>query len=247
MYAVTNTAPKADGRVVPWNKGKLIGQKPPLKLKEIWAIRISLQLNHRARELALFNLAIDSKLRGCDLVGVFTSAMCSRAVMLPTRDCHAEEDPAAGGSKISEQTRDAVGAWIAAARLKPEQFLFPSRMSASPHLSTQYSRIVRSWAGSIGLDPAVYGTHSMRRTKPTLIYRRTRNLRAVQLRLIGVGGVGWGCDAARLDQMRFRNADYDAAYEAFVRTPPGLERNALARRMSEIVAARAPILLRATQ
>jgi hypothetical protein len=70
MYAATNTAPKADGRVVPWNKGKLIGQKPPLKLKEIWAIRIRLQLDHRARELALFNLAIDSKLRGCDLVGL---------------------------------------------------------------------------------------------------------------------------------------------------------------------------------
>ncbi len=70
MYAVTNTAPKADGGVVPWNKGKLIGQKPPLKLKEIWAIRIRLQLDHRTRELALFNLAIDSKLRGCDLVGL---------------------------------------------------------------------------------------------------------------------------------------------------------------------------------
>ena len=70
MYAVTNTAPKADGREDPWNKGKLLGQKPPLKLKEIWAIRIRLQLDHRARELALFNLAIDSKLRGCDLVGL---------------------------------------------------------------------------------------------------------------------------------------------------------------------------------
>jgi hypothetical protein len=70
MYAATNTVPKADGRLVPWNKGKLIGQKPPLKLKEIWAIRIRLQLDHRNRELALFNLAIDSKLRGCDLVGL---------------------------------------------------------------------------------------------------------------------------------------------------------------------------------
>ena len=84
MYAATNTAPKADGRVVPWNKGKLIGQKPPLKLKEIWAIRIRLQLDHRSRELALFNLAIDSKLRGCDLVGlhvrdVFQSIMSPRA------------------------------------------------------------------------------------------------------------------------------------------------------------------------
>jgi integrase len=86
--------------------------------------------------------------------------------------------------EITEQTRNAVAAWTAMAHLKPEQFLFPSRVSKSPHLSTrQYSRIVRFWAGSIGLDPAAYGTHSMRRTKPTLIYRRTRNLRAVQLLL----------------------------------------------------------------
>ena len=76
---------------------------------------------------------------------------------------------------ITEQTRDAVAAWITVTRLKPEQFLFPSRVAYSPHLSTrQYSRIVGSWVGSIGLDPAAYGTHSMRRTKPTLIYRRTR-------------------------------------------------------------------------
>ena len=61
---------KVGGRAAPWNKGKLLGQKPPLKLKEIWAIRIRLQMDHRARELALFNLAIDSKLRGCDLVGL---------------------------------------------------------------------------------------------------------------------------------------------------------------------------------
>ena len=86
--------------------------------------------------------------------------------------------------EITEQRRDAVGGWIAAAHLKSDQFLFPSRVSASPHLSTrQYSRIVERWAESIGLDSAAYGTHSLRRTKPTLIYRRTKNLRAVQLLL----------------------------------------------------------------
>ena len=184
MHAATNTAPKADGRVVPWNKGKLIGQKPPLKLKEIWAIRIRLQLDHRARELALFNLAIDSKLRGCDLVGlqvrdVFQgSHVATRAIVMQKKTQRPLQ------FEITEQTRDAVGAWIATARLRPEQFLFPSRMTASPHLSTrQYTSIVHTWAGSIGLDPAAYGTRSMRRTKPTLIYRRTKNLRAVQLLL----------------------------------------------------------------
>ncbi len=86
--------------------------------------------------------------------------------------------------ELTEQTRDAVAAWIATAHLKPDQFLFPSRVSESPHLSTrQYSRIVGAWVRSIELDPEAYGTHSMRRTKPTLIYRRTKNLRAVQLLL----------------------------------------------------------------
>ena len=65
-----DTETKSEGRAVPWNKGKLLGQKPPLKLREIWAIRIRLQLTHRHRELALFNPAIDSKLRGGDLVGL---------------------------------------------------------------------------------------------------------------------------------------------------------------------------------
>ena len=154
MHAATSTAPKADGRVVPWNKGKLIGQKPPLKLKEIWAIRIRLQLDHRARELALFNLAIDSKLRGCDLVGLQVRDVFEGSHVAPRAIVMQKKTQRPVQFEITEQTRDAVGAWIAAARLKPEQFLFPSRMSASPHLSTrQYSRIVRTWAGSIGLDP----------------------------------------------------------------------------------------------
>jgi integrase len=84
----------------------------------------------------------------------------------------------------SEATRDSVEAWIAKARLSSDQFLFPSRMTRSPHLSTrQYARMVKSWVGVIGLNPDEYGTHSLRRTKATLIYRRTKNLRAVQLLL----------------------------------------------------------------
>ena len=179
-----DTETKSDGRAIPWNKGKLLGQKPPLKLKEIWAIRIRLQLDHRTRDLALFNLAVDSKLRGCDLVAlrvhdvVHGIRMASRAIVMQKKTQRPVQ------FEITEQTRDAVAAWIAAAHLKPEQFLFPSRVSASPHLSTrQYSRIVGSWVNSIGLDAAAYGTHSMRRTKATMIYRRTRNLRAVQLLL----------------------------------------------------------------
>ena len=180
METATTTA----GHAIPWNKGKLLGQKPPLNLKEIWAIRIRLELNHRTRELALFNLAIDSKLRGCDLVGlrvhdvVQGNHVSARTIVMQRKTQRPVQ------FEITEQTRDAVAGWIRTAQLKPEQFLFPSRLSESPHLSTrQYARIVGSWVESIGLDRASYGTHSLRRTKPTLIYRRTKNLRAVQLLL----------------------------------------------------------------
>ena len=179
-----DTATKAEGRATPWNKGKLLGQKPPLKLKEIWAIRIRLQLTHRARELALFNLAIDSKLRGCDLVGLHVHDVVQGSRVAPRAIVMQKKTQRPVQFEITEQTRDAVTAWITAAHLTPEQFLFPSRVSESPHLSTrQYSRIVGAWVTSIGLDPAAYGTRSLRRTKATLIYRRTRNLRAVQLLL----------------------------------------------------------------
>ena len=178
------TATIAGPRGRSWNKGKLLGQKPPLKLKDVWAIRIRLQLSDKARDLALFNLAIDSKLRGCDLVRLRVhdvtqgSRVAPRAIVLQKKT----QNPVQ--FEITEQTRDAIAAWIAAAQLKSEQFLFPSRVSVSPHLSTrQYSRIVGSWIAAIGMNPAAYGTHSLRRTKATLIYRRTNNLRAVQLLL----------------------------------------------------------------
>ena len=96
MHAAINTVPKADGRVVPWNKGKVLGQKPPLKLKEIWAIRIRLQLDHRARELALFNLAIDSKLRGCDLVGLHVRDVFQGSHVAPRAIVMQKKTPAAG-------------------------------------------------------------------------------------------------------------------------------------------------------
>jgi integrase len=168
----------------PWNKGKLVGQKPPLKLRDIWAIRIHLQLDKRVRDLALFNLAVDSKLRGCDLVNLRVrdvahgSQIMARAMVVQRKTQRPVQ------FELTDQTRNAVTAWIANANLKSEQYLFPSRAHNSPHVSTrQYARIVRRWVGSIGLDPSAYGTHTMRRTKATLIYRRTKNLRAVQLLL----------------------------------------------------------------
>ena len=168
----------------PWNRGKLVGQKAPLKLKEIWAIRVRLQLSKNLRDLALFDLAIDSKLRGCDLVKLRVrdvahgEQVASRAMVMQQKTQRPVQ------FEITEQTRDALKNWIGAAKLRSESFLFPSRLHKSEHLSTrQYGRIVDGWVTSIGLDRSAYGTHSMRRTKASLIYRRTGNLRAVQLLL----------------------------------------------------------------
>ncbi len=169
---------------VPWNKGKLVGRKAPLKLRDIWAIRVRLQLRAGLRELALFNLAIDSKLRASDLISLKVRdvrlgvAIATRATVVQRKTT----TPVC--FEITDQTRDAVAAWLSSAGLSGDSFLFPSRVRRSPHLSTrQYSRIVHRWVDEIGLDSSAYGTHSLRRTKAALIYRRTKNLRAVQLLL----------------------------------------------------------------
>jgi integrase len=164
---------------VPWNKGKLTGAKPPLRPKHVWSIRTKLQIEGRARDLAMFNLAIDSKLRGCDVVAIRV------------------EDVAAGGYtvrqkktgrpvrfELSEQTRQAVDDYLKATCKRPGEFLFTGRRGPDRNMTTrQYARLVSEWIGSVGLDPRLFGTHSLRRTKATLIYRRTANLRAVQLLL----------------------------------------------------------------
>src|SRR5437762_1643004 len=168
----------------PWNKGRLIGQKRPLKPKEVWAIRVRLQLEERRRDLALFNLALDSKLRGCDLVRLQVSDVCvggrvrDRATVVQRKTGRPVQ------FEITEQTRAAIQAWLADIRSRNTRYLFPSRVRTQPHLSTrQYARIVHSWVASAGLDSSAYGTHSMRRTKAAQIYKRTGNLRAVQLLL----------------------------------------------------------------
>ncbi|KVD41870.1 integrase [Burkholderia ubonensis] len=172
------------GNRVPWNKGKLTGQKPPLKLPEIWAIRTRLQMSSNIRELAMFNLAIDSKLRACDLTQLQVQDVCegahvgSRAMVMQQKTQRPVQ------FEITEQTRQSIEAWIRGRGLKSTDYLFPSRLCASPHLSTrQYARMVHLWIASIGLDDAAYGTHTMRRTKASLIYGRTKYLRAVQLLL----------------------------------------------------------------
>ena len=174
-----DSTPKA-----PWNKGKLMGQIPPFKLKEIWAIRIRLQILDRTRDLALFNLALDSKLRGCDLVRIRVADVVHGSCVLSRATVLQQKTGLPVRFELTEQTRGAVQAWITSQALKSGDYLFSSRMSHSPRITTrQYARIVDYWVSLIGLDRHEYGTHSLRRTKATLIYRRTKNLRAVQLLL----------------------------------------------------------------
>ncbi len=168
----------------PWNKGKLTGQKPPLKLKEIWAIRIRLQISRQIRDLALFNLAIDSKLRSCDLVKIQVRDIAHGATVSRRAMVMQQKTQQPVQFEITEQTRDSISNWINSAKLMSNDYLFKSRNRSSCHLSTrQYARLVGNWVRDIGLDPGEYGTHSMRRTKASLIYRRTKNLRAVQILL----------------------------------------------------------------
>ena len=169
---------------VPWNKGKLIGQKAPLSMQDIWSIRMNLQNQGRPRDLALFNMALDSKLRACDLLNLRVSDVSNGETINKRATVLQQKTGRPVRFEITRKSRKAVGDWIERAGLVGTDYLFPSRIQKSEHLSTrQYSRIVSSWVAAIGLDPTTYGTHSMRRTKATLLYRRTKNLRAIQLLL----------------------------------------------------------------
>lgn len=168
----------------PWNRGRLIGQKPPLKLREVWAIRTRLQLADRLRDLALFNVAIDSKLRGCDIVALRVEDVELSGHVRPRTTVLQRKTGRPVQFEIMEQTRSAVQDWITRADRKRGDYLFPSRVKKDKPLGTRhYAQLVDGWVSSIGLDPALYGTHSLRRTKVALIYRRTGILRAVQLLL----------------------------------------------------------------
>jgi integrase len=168
----------------PWNKGKLIGAKPPLRPKHVWSIRTKLQVVGRTRDLAMFNLAIDSKLRGCDVVSLKVEDVAPSGYAVDRATVRQRKTGQPVRFELTEPTREAVDSYIKAAGKKPGEFLFPGRRGPGQSMTTrQYARLVSEWITSIGLDPNLFASHSLRRTKATLIYRRTGNLRAVQLLL----------------------------------------------------------------
>lgn len=171
----------------PWNAGRLVGAKAPLKPKHIWGIRQQLKSNGRVRDLAMFNCALDAKLRGCDLVKlrlgdvVHGGAIRERSVVVQQKTGRPVP------FEITPPTRDALACWLEVRGDHPCDWLFPSRIHKGEHIGTrQYARLVDSWVRTIDLDVGAYGTHSLRRTKVALIYKKTGNLRACQL-LLGHG------------------------------------------------------------
>jgi integrase len=168
---------------IPWNKGKVAGTKPPLRPKHVWAIRTKLQIDQLTRDLALFNFAIDSKLRGCDVVAVKVDDVAPNGYAIDRASVRQKKTGRPVRFEVTESTRQAIDDYIKLAGKKQGEFLFTGRQPGRSMTTRQYARLLSQWLTGIGLDPHLYGTHSLRRTKATLIYRRTGNLRAVQLLL----------------------------------------------------------------
>jgi integrase len=169
---------------VPWNKGKLIGAKPPLRPRHVWSIRTRLMVEGRTRDLAMFNLAIDSKLRGCDVVALKVEDVAPNGYTIDRATVRQRKTGRPVKFELTDLTRQAVDDYLRVADKKLGEFLFTSHRALGQCMTTrQYARLVSKWIANVGLDPRIYGTHSLRRTKAALIYRRTGNLRAVQLLL----------------------------------------------------------------
>jgi integrase len=181
-----------------WNAGRKIGAKRALKQKEVWAIHFWLEQEGRLRDRALFDLAIDSKLRGCDLVRVRIGdlvtgdAIRERALVVQRKTGRPVQ------FEILEPAQTTLLTWLRRRSGSIGDFAFPSRCDPASHLSTrQYGRLVDEWVTGIGLKPHDYGTHSLRRTKAAMIYKQTGNLRAVQI-LLGHTKIESTCDISAL-------------------------------------------------
>lgn len=176
--------PVNDERRVAWNAGRIVGAKRALKPQQVWAIRFFLERERRMRDRALFDLAIDSKLRGCDLVKIRMGDLVSggrirnRAIVTQKKTGRPVQ------FELLEPARSTLLSWLERRGGTLDDFAFPSRVDRTGHISTrQYARLVDEWVEAIGLNKEDYGTHSLRRTKAALIYKQTGNLRAVQILL----------------------------------------------------------------
>jgi len=168
----------------PWNAGKNVGPKRPLRPRDIWAIRFFLDEHRRLRDRAVFDIAIDSKLRGCDLVKLRVGDLVSHGTVRERATVVQQKTGRPVQFEIMAEARKSLDAWLLRREGTYRDFAFPSRVDYMGHLSTrQYARLVDEWVSAVGLDSRAFGTHSLRRTKVSLIYKATGNLRAVQILL----------------------------------------------------------------
>jgi integrase len=167
-----------------WNAGKVVGTKRPLTQKQIWAVRFFLDREGRVRDRALFDLALDSKLRGCDLVKIKIGDIVSGAEIRTRSIVIQQKTGRPVQFELTADVRASLLAWLERRGGAVDDYAFPSRIGRMGHLSTrQYARLVEEWVTAIGLRRAEYGTHSLRRTKAAMIYRATGNIRAIQILL----------------------------------------------------------------
>lgn len=172
----------ANGERTAWNAGKTVGTKRPLTQKQIWAVRFFLDRERRIRDL--FDVAIDSKLRGSDLVKIRICDVVagpeirSRAIVVQQKTGRPVQ------FEITSDARASLLAWLGRRGGTVKDYAFPSRVNHAHHMSTrQYARLADEWVTAIGLRPEEYGTHSLRRTKASMIYKATGNIRAIQVLL----------------------------------------------------------------
>ncbi|WP_416908029.1 MAG: tyrosine-type recombinase/integrase [Polymorphobacter sp.] len=168
----------------PWNAGRIVGTKRPLKPRDVWAIRFFLDEHQQLRDRALFDIAIDSKLRGCDVVKLKIGDLVAGGTIRNRATVIQQKTGKPVQFELGKDVRESLLAWLNCRGGALGDFIFPSRVDHTGHMSTrQYARLVDEWVGAIGLDIHEYGTHSLRRTKAALIYKATGNLRAVQILL----------------------------------------------------------------
>src|ERR1700736_6638517 len=136
----------------PWNKGKLTGAKPPLRPKHVWSIRTKLQIEGNMRDLAMFNLAIDSKLRGCDVVALKVEDVAPSGYSVDRATVRQKKTGQPVRFELTEQTRQAVDDYLRVAAKKPGEFMFTRRPGSEKSITTrQYARLVSAWIACIGL------------------------------------------------------------------------------------------------
>lgn len=159
---------------------RIVGAKLPLRPMHVWTIRVRLQIERRVRDLALFDIALDSKLRGCDVVALRLADIMAAGSLQSRAPVVQQKTRRPVQFEITENARRSLTDWLGRRRGDADGWLFPSRMNPAAHLSTrQYIRLVKQWVALIGLEPAAYGSHSLRRTKVSILNRNNRQPQSV--------------------------------------------------------------------